>query len=50
MSKLMKHYSPIKEDFNDGGRLARMKHEKESLLSLLIASAFEHENRGDPND
>jgi hypothetical protein len=50
VSKLIEHYSPIKENFNDRGRLARIKHEKESLLSSLMASAFEHEKGGDPND
>jgi len=49
VSKLMKHYSPIKEDLNNRERLARMKHEKESLLTSLMASAFDHEEGGDPN-
>jgi hypothetical protein len=47
VSKLMKHYYPIEEGFDGRWRLARMKHEKESLLSSLMASAFEHEKGGD---
>jgi hypothetical protein len=47
VSRLIEHYSPIEEDFNNRERLARMKHEKESLLTSLIASAFDHEEGGD---
>jgi len=50
VSKLIEHYSPIIEGFDGLGRLARMKHEKEFLLTSLIASAFEPEKGGDPND
>jgi hypothetical protein len=50
VSRLIEHYSPIKEGFNDRWRLARMKHEKEFLLTSLIASAFDDEKGGDPND
>jgi hypothetical protein len=46
----MKHYHPIEEGFDGRWRLARMKHEKESLLTSLIASAFDHQKGGDPND
>ena len=46
----MKHYSPIKEGFNGRGGLAQMKHEKESLLTSLMASAFDLKEGGDPND
>jgi hypothetical protein len=50
VSRLIEHYSPIKEGFNGLGRLAQMKREKESLLTSLIASAFDNEKGGDPND
>ena len=50
VSKLIEHYSPIKEDLNNRGGLARMKHEKEALLSSLIASAFDHQKGGDEDD
>jgi len=50
VSMLIEHYYPIEEGSNDHGRLARMKHEKEFLLTSLIASAFDNEKRGDPND
>jgi hypothetical protein len=50
ISRLIEHYSPIKEGFYGLGRLARMKHEKEALLTSLIASAFDHEEGGNPND
>jgi len=50
VSRLIEHYSPIKEGFNGRWRLAQMKHEKESLLTSLIASAFDHEKGGHPND
>jgi hypothetical protein len=50
VSRLIEHYYPIEEGFDGRWRLARMKHEKESLLSLLIASAFEHQKGGDPDD
>ena len=49
VSKLIEHYSPIEEDLNNRERLARMKREKESLLTSLMASAFDHEEGGDPN-
>jgi len=47
VSRLLKHYSPIEEDFNDRWRLARMKHEKGSLLTSLMASAFDLEEGGE---
>jgi hypothetical protein len=47
VSRLIEHYSPIEEDLNNRERLARMKREKESLLTSLMASAFEHEEGGD---
>jgi hypothetical protein len=50
VSRLIERYSPITEGFNGRWGLARMKHEKESLLSSLIASAFDHKEGGDPND
>ena len=50
ISRFIEHYSAIKEGFNGRWALAQMKHEKESLLTSLIASAFEHEKGGDPND
>jgi hypothetical protein len=50
VSRLIERYSPIKEGFNGRWGLARMKHEKESLLTSLIASAFDHEEGGDPDD
>ena len=50
VSKLIEHYSPIKEGFKERWRLARMKREKESLLTSLMASAFDHENGGDEDD
>ena len=50
VSRLIEHYSPIKEGSKERWPLAQMKHEKESLLTSLIASAFEHEKGGDPND
>lgn len=49
VSKLIEHYYPTTESFNNRGRLARMKHEKQSLLTSLVASAFDHEKGGDPN-
>jgi hypothetical protein len=50
VSRLIEHYSPINEGINGRWRLARMKHEKESLLTSLIASAFDYEKVGEPND
>ena len=50
VSRLIEHYSPIKEGVFDRWRLARLKHEKEFLLTSLIASAFDNEKGGDPND
>jgi hypothetical protein len=50
VSRLIEHYSPINEGINGRWRLARMKHEKESLLTSLVASAFDYEKVGDPND
>jgi hypothetical protein len=50
VSRLIEHYSPIEEGFNGRERLARMKHEKEFLLTSLIASAFDSEKEDDPND
>jgi len=56
VSSLIEHYHPIKESSDerrrlaDRGRLARMKREKEFLLTSLIASAFDNEDGGDPND
>ena len=50
VSRLIEHYYPIKEGSNDRLRLARMKREKEFLLTSLIASAFDNEKGGDPND
>jgi hypothetical protein len=43
VSRLIVHYSPVEEGYNGRWRLARMKHEKESLLTSLIASAFDNE-------
>ena len=50
MSRLIEHYFPIKAGFKERWRLAQMKHEKESLLTSLIASAFDHEKGGDEDD
>ena len=50
VSRLIERYSPIKEGFDGGWGLAWMKHEKESLLSSLIASALDHQKGGDPDD
>src|SRR5919112_3687490 len=40
VSRLIEHYSPIKEGSKERWPLAQMKHEKESLLTSLIASSF----------
>jgi len=50
VSRLIEHYYPIKEGFKGRWSLARMKNEKEFLLTSLIASAFDNEKGGDPND
>ena len=50
VSRLIERYSPITEGFSGLRSLARMKHEKESLLSSLMASAFDHKEGGDPDD
>ena len=50
VSRLIEHYFPIKADFKERWRLAQMKHEKESLLTSLIASAFDHQKGGDEDD
>jgi hypothetical protein len=47
VSKLIEHYSPIKEGFKERWRLAWMRREKEALLTSLIASAFDHQKGGD---
>jgi hypothetical protein len=50
VSRLIERYSPITEGFNVRGRLARMKREKGSLLTSLVAPAFDHQKGSGPSD